>query len=90
MTALDGKIEGPMLEADNAKIGSQDYEWTSESYKYDAWLCGRRTFDIGFTNFEAPKVIESEDKCPEGNFIANNKAELYAVAIDPSGKLAWK
>lgn len=43
LTSLDGKIHGAFMEASVTKKVDQEYERTNNTYKPDAWLCGRVT-----------------------------------------------
>lgn len=90
MTALDGKINGSFFDTEAASVVGKEYEWTSETYKPDAWLCGRKTFDENFTNFAVPELNQNETEVPDGDFVAETKDKQYLVAVDPSGRLAWK
>ncbi|EAX86344.1 hypothetical protein TVAG_069050 [Trichomonas vaginalis G3] len=90
MTSLDGKITGPFFDTEAADKVSQDYEWTNASYKPNAWICGRITFDENFTNYAVPELNPNDTDVPEGDFVVEPNAELYVVAADPSGKLAWQ
>ncbi|EAY20912.1 hypothetical protein TVAG_437380 [Trichomonas vaginalis G3] len=89
MISLNGKMVGPYWNTENGSVTFNDYEWTGESYKPDAWLWGRRTFDAVLPSIDNPPVDENEKECPEGDFYAVTDAGKYLVAMDPSGKLPW-
>lgn len=93
MTSLDGKIMGRYMETPagnaagdvfyNISFGKAPY------YKHQGWLSGRVTTDDNFTFYEKPKLDENAPVVPEGDFIAQ-KADMYYISVDPSGKLGWK
>ena len=93
MTSLDGKIMGRYMETPagnaagdvfyNISFGKAPY------YKHQGWLSGRVTTDDNFTFYEKPKLDENAPMVPEGDFIAQ-KADMYYISVDPSGKLGWK
>lgn len=73
------------------KIGAKStglYEKIHKKYDSQAWMCGRvtmeRDFADGLYTHKGAKVKAAED------FIANKKAESFAIAVDAKGKLAWK
>lgn len=89
MTSLDGKIHGAFMEASVTKKVDQEYERTNNTYKPDAWLCGRVTTEENFTDYRKPELLENAPQVPAGDFIAYPNAEMYYVSIDLLGKVGW-
>lgn len=56
--------------------------------KADAWLYGTATTKE-FTNFSSP-VLEETGGVPEGDFIADDQAELYYISVDVDGEIGWE
>lgn len=93
MTSIDGKIMGRYMETPegetagdvfyNISFGKNPY------YKHQGWLSGRVTTDDNFTFYEKPDLDETAPTVPEGDFVAE-KADMYYVSVDPSGRLGWK
>lgn len=93
MTSLDGKIMGRYMETPagntagdvfyNISFGKKPY------YKHQGWLSGRVTTDDNFTFYAKPVLEDPAPPVPEGDFIAQ-KADMYYVSVDPSGRLGWK
>lgn len=93
MTSLDGKIMGSYMEtAEGEKAGDVFYNIAfgkDPYYRHQGWLSGRVTTDDNFTFYEKPALDEHAPEVPAGDFVAQ-KAEMYYVSVDPSGKLGWK
>lgn len=89
MTALDGKITGPFMEASETKIVDKEYERTNESFHPHAWLCGRVTMEANFTRGHKPVLDENPSVYPRTDYVAKPNTEMYIVSVDPSGKLGW-
>lgn len=89
LTSLDGKIHGAFMEASVTKKVDQEYERTNNTYKPDAWLCGRVTTEENFTDYRKPELLENAPQVPAGDFIAYPNAEMYYVSIDLLGKVGW-
>lgn len=89
LTSLDGKIHGAFMEASVTKKVDQEYERTNNTYKPDAWLCGRVTTEENFTDYRKPVLRENAPQVPTGDFIAYPNAEMYYVSIDLLGKVGW-
>lgn len=93
MTSIDGKIMGNYMDAPesgpagdvfyNIAFGEHPY------YQHQGWLSGRVTTDDNFTFYAEPELDENAPAVPEGDFVAQ-RAPLYYVSVDPSGKLGWK
>ncbi|MGN6183149.1 MAG: dihydrofolate reductase family protein [Thermoanaerobaculia bacterium] len=83
--SLDGRIVVSHWKTDHAPI-TREYERTASTLKGDAWIIGRISMEpyAGKTRVPRKKVAP----IPREDFIAK-KADSYAIAIDPSGKLTW-
>lgn len=94
MTSLDGKIMGSYMNTrDGETAGNVFYNISfgeNPYYKHQGWLSGRVTTDDNFTFYEKPALDENAPVVPEGDFVANGKAGMYYVSVDPAGKLGWK
>ena len=85
LSSLDGKINGPFMgtEALGAEYGKYRTELNA-----DAWLYGTTTTKE-FTSFCRP-VLENVSEVPDGDFIADDRAELYYVSVDVDGEIGWE
>lgn len=90
MTALDGKITGPFMETEIADVVGEEYERTNETYRPQAWLCGRVTTDENFTFYRKPDLDERAPFVPEGDFVAVKDAAMYYISVDASGRIGWE
>ena len=93
MTSLDGKIMGNYMEApESGPAGDAFYQIAfgkKPKYLHQGWLSGRVTTDDNFTMYRRPALDEKAPEVPEGDFVAE-KAHMYYVSIDPSGRLGWE
>lgn len=90
MTALDGKITGPFMDTEIAEIVEEEYERTNNTYRPQAWLCGRVTTDENFTFYRKPDLEEQVSEVPGGDFMAVKEAGMYYVSVDASGWRVYK
>jgi len=88
--SVDGRIATKGWPARDAV--TREYERIHKQYDADAWLCGRTTMEPF-----AGKVRSNEEVArrhaagaPRSDFVAPGDFASYAIAIDPSGKLAWE
>lgn len=65
-----------------------EYGKYREKMNADAWLYGTTTTKE-FTGFRKP-ALENAVKVPEGDFVADDKAELYYVSVDVDGEIGWE
>ena len=67
------------------------YEQIHATYEADAWMCGRITMEpfAGATRSDA-EVKREYGGPPREDHTAPGTHASFAVAIDPSGRLAWK
>ncbi len=94
LTSIDGKIMGSYMETPEGEAaGTVFYNLAfgkKPHYRHQGWISGRITTDDNFTNYRQPELDENAPLVPEGDFIAEPKAPMYYVSIDPSGKLGWE
>lgn len=85
MPSLDGRIVTKPW--DIAEVGTKEYERTAATFDADAWIIGRISMEpyAGKSRVSRRKPAEPISR---EDFIAK-KADSYAIAIDPSGKLTW-
>jgi riboflavin biosynthesis pyrimidine reductase len=89
-TSLDGKVIGEYLRVERAGYFTDLYEKIHDSYESKAWMCGRITMEEHFTfGHKLDLRHEHQSPIPRTDYVANNNAESYAIAVDPSGKLGW-
>lgn len=91
--SLDGKIMGNYMDTLEGEKAGEVFEkiafGNNPYYKHQGWLSGRTTTDDNFTFYKKPKLNMDIVEIPKGDYINNNKAGMYYVSIDPSGKLCW-
>jgi 2,5-diamino-6-(ribosylamino)-4(3H)-pyrimidinone 5'-phosphate reductase len=93
MTSVDGRIvvEGWPL----SREGSRQYEAVHGTYAPDAWICGRVTMEQHFAagpRSEA-EIARTYDGPLRADFVAPGAAgehAMFAIAVDPRGKLVWE
>jgi len=66
-----------------------EYERTARSFGADAWMIGRISMEPYAGKARIPKR-RTREPIPRTDFVARRDAPSYAIALDPSGKLAWK
>jgi 2,5-diamino-6-(ribosylamino)-4(3H)-pyrimidinone 5'-phosphate reductase len=88
-TSIDGRIVTDRW-PDSAAV-RREYEQIHNSYEAHAWMCGRITMEpfAGAARSDADVSREYVGP-PRDDHIAPGEHESFAVAIDPSGRLAWK
>jgi 2,5-diamino-6-(ribosylamino)-4(3H)-pyrimidinone 5'-phosphate reductase len=85
--SIDGKLvptNWPSL-----KIVSAAYERIATTLDADAWIVGRVSMAPYAGTSRVPRRTRQQ-RIPHRDFIADAKAQSYAIAIDPSGKLTWR
>lgn len=90
MTSLDGRIVTARWP--NLGGGRREYEAIHATYDADAWMCGRITMEpfAGGLRDTGKRMSAAETPGPRTDFVAPHASTHYAVAIDPSGRLAWE
>ncbi len=67
---------------------SQEYGTLRSQMKGDAWLYGTTTTKE-FTGFARP-VLEEKSQVPQGDFVADDQAEMYYISLDTEGEIGWE
>ena len=88
MPSVDGRLRTDRWDVPRA--GHEEYERTADTYRADAWICGRKTmeeFATGRAAAHTPvRAIPREDYV-----VARRKrGTRWAIALDPEGKLHWQ
>jgi 2,5-diamino-6-(ribosylamino)-4(3H)-pyrimidinone 5'-phosphate reductase len=66
-----------------------EYERTGGTFNADAWMIGRVSMEPYAGKARIPERVLTKP-VPRTDFVADPDARSFAVALDPSGKLAWK
>ncbi len=66
-----------------------EYERTAATFEADAWMIGRISMEPYAGRARIPRRKPS-GRIPREDFVARRDAKSYAIALDPSGKLAWE
>ena len=66
------------------------YEECHQSFRSQAWMCGRVTLAKDFSEEEKPKLRKPPQAINRKHFIGNPGAKSFAIAVDAKGKLGWK
>ena len=88
LSSLDGKITGPFMGTESVRALGAGYGKYRTEMNADAWLYGTTTTKE-FTGFRKP-VLEEDGDVPEGDFVADDNAELYYISIDVDGEIGWE
>ena len=86
LPSIDGRIVIRGWDLPNA---TREYERTAETFDADAWIIGRISMEPYAGKTRVPKK-KNRERIPREDFVAEQDAESYAIAIDPSGKLTWR
>jgi 2,5-diamino-6-(ribosylamino)-4(3H)-pyrimidinone 5'-phosphate reductase len=89
MTSVDGRIV-PTRWPDLGE-GRKEYERVHAAIGADAWMCGRITMEPFAGAMRSEEEVARESSGTERlDFIAPDSGPSYAIAVDPSGRLAWQ
>lgn len=88
LSSLDGKINGPFMGTEAVGALGAEYGKYRTKMNADAWLYGTTTTKE-FIGFRKP-VLEKAGEVPDGDFVADDRAELYYVSVDVDGEIGWK
>lgn len=86
--SLDGKVTGDFLERSEYGKYIEDYFRIHREYGADGFLCGRVTMESSFSQMPVSSTDYDGPPIAREDYIAQ-KADFYAVAVDPKGKLWW-
>lgn len=88
LSSLDGKITGPFMGTE--AVGALGGEYGKYRIKMNAGaLLYGTTTTKEFTGFRKP-VLEETEEVPEGDFVANDRADQYFVSVDVDGEIGWE
>lgn len=88
LSSLDGKINGPFMGTGSAAGLAGTYASLRSGMNADAWLYGTATTKE-FTDHVRP-FLEDGSSVPDGDFVADDQAELYYVSVDTEGEIGWE
>lgn len=88
LSSLDGKINGPFMGTEAVGVLGAEYGKYRTKMNADAWLYGTTTTKE-FTDFRKP-VLEKAGEVPDGDFVADDRAELYYISVDVDGEIGWE
>mgnify|MGYP001067638707 CR=1 FL=1 len=88
LSSLDGKITGPFMGTEAVGALGGEYGKYRTKMNAGALLYGTATTKE-FTGFRKP-VLEETEEVPEGDFVANDKADQYFVSVDVDGEIGWE
>lgn len=90
-SSVDGRIVSDnWRKLENQSYIYELYERCHQSFKSEAWMCGRVTFAKDLTEAKRPGLRTSIKKIEKEFFIGDEEARSFAIAVDPRGKLGWK
>lgn len=89
VTSIDGKVTGDFLSNDKAIEICEDYYRIHREYKADGFICGRITMEGSFTGGKSPELDKFKGVEVKRCDKVAKKADLYAISIDPHGRLGW-
>jgi riboflavin biosynthesis pyrimidine reductase len=89
MSSLDGHALTDDWDRPFKKRVSDLYELLAQEFKFDAWICGRVTMQEISHGDDYPRGL-AKAPVPRTHYFAKRDAAMYAVSIDPHGKVAWK
>jgi len=89
MSSIDGHALTDGWDRPFKKWAGNLYESLAQEFKFDAWICGRVTMQEISHGDDYPRGL-AKVAIPRTHHFAKRDAALYAVSIDPHGKVAWK
>jgi 2,5-diamino-6-(ribosylamino)-4(3H)-pyrimidinone 5'-phosphate reductase len=89
MPSLDGRLRTERWKIPDA--AHQEYDRTADTYRAQAWLCGRVTMEeFAGGRWHPPRGRRSGGRVPPGDWLSPRRGKRFAVALDSGGKLAWE
>jgi riboflavin biosynthesis pyrimidine reductase len=89
MSSIDGHALTDGWDRPFKKRASDLYELLAQEFEFDAWICGRVTMQEISHGDDYPRGL-AKIAIPRAHHFAKRDAAIYAVSIDPHGKVAWK
>ena len=83
--SLDGKIKQTIW---GLRDHHKYFEGPASKIKADAWLVGRITMEE-FSSKKKHRMPTDHAKIPKVDYVADRKAKMFAIVIDPKGKCFW-
>jgi len=84
-------VDGRTLTGNWGRVkGMGAYEETGNSYKANAWICGRATMERDFASGKPLKLKANGKTIPKTDHLASLDARSFAIAVDKDGKLNWE
>lgn len=88
-TSIDGRIVTDRWP--DAPAVRREYEQIHASYDADGWMCGRITMEPFAGGLRSDGEVARQHRgAAREDYTAPGEHESFAVAIDPSGRLAWQ
>jgi len=87
MSSVDGRT---LTENWGRVKGMGAYEETANSYKANAWVCGRTRMERDFASSRPLKLRSNGKALPKTDHLASLDARSFAIAVDKDGKLNWE
>lgn len=89
--AIDGRIVVDGWPESVATTVRHEYEAIHESYRAEAWICGRVTMErfAQATRSDAEVALEHGADRPREDFRAPGRSSAFAFVVDPGGRLSW-
>jgi riboflavin biosynthesis pyrimidine reductase len=89
MSSIDGHALTDGWDRPFKKRAGDLYESLAQEFKFDAWICGRVTMQEISHGDDYPKGLATAP-IPRTHYFARRDAKIFAVSIDPQGRVAWK
>ena len=87
MPSVDGRLRTARWEIPEA--AHDEYERTADSYRADAWVCGRKTMEEFANGRTKPSHRRGRTLRRTDYVVPREKGTNYAIAIDSHGSLRW-
>jgi len=87
MPSVDGRLRTDRWEIPTA--AHDEYERTAETYRADAWVCGRKTMEEFATGRRKSGRRRTGKLSREDYVVPRERGTNYAIALDSHGTLPW-
>jgi 2,5-diamino-6-(ribosylamino)-4(3H)-pyrimidinone 5'-phosphate reductase len=87
MPSVDGRLRTDRWDIPNSAHG--EYERTAETFRADAWICGRKTMEEFASGRRRPRRGRANRRHRPDFVVPRDPGTNYAVAIDSRGTLPW-
>lgn len=89
LSSLNGKISGPFMGTEAAAPVIGEYARIRTELGGNAWLYGAATTKE-FTGNRKPELPDETSPVPDGDYAADDQAQLYYVSVDTAGEIGWE